>query len=64
MATFLHTCRYRVLQTYSAIIRLFKPASKKHKVASSAAKLIRTEETERLSSFPQDFCSGATEKKG
>jgi hypothetical protein len=23
-----------------------------------------TEETRRLSSFPQDFCSGATEKKG
>jgi len=26
--------------------------------------LIRTEVTKRLSSFPQDFFSGATEKKG
>jgi hypothetical protein len=37
---------------------------KKHKVTSSAGKLIRTEEIKRLSSFPQDFFSGATEKKG
>jgi hypothetical protein len=32
--------------------------------SSSAKELIRTEKIKRLSSFPQDFCSGATEKKG
>jgi hypothetical protein len=39
-------------------------AIKKHDVLSLASQLIRTEKTERLSSFPQDFFSGATEQKG
>ncbi|MBU1642788.1 hypothetical protein KKE54_05455 [bacterium] len=35
-----------------------------HAVPTLASQLIRTEEIKRLSSFPQDFFSGATEKKG
>jgi hypothetical protein len=38
--------------------------NEKHKVTSLENKLMRTEEIERLSSFPQDFFAGATEKKG